>query len=436
MNNEQLEYINKFKKDRIIINDKLDKYTLMDIFNNMEENNKLQCIILYKDESYIKIYEEIVDIIYNNNYNINIDDNIIISTIDNILLNDKIILDDLKYIVINYCEHNIFEFINKVSQNNQIKFILIKDININNNLTYDIFIMNPILYNNYIKSINNNLSNKQLEYIHKILKNENQCFIKFYEYIILAILNKKNTNIIVSDDCNKYYDISKKIISNNVKIKINLCYNYNDFNINDNLTIMNFNIFYDLINDNKLNNIESITIDNINSLKINDKIDNLFNNTQLIFISNCLVNDIYKKYFKNIINKYIYVGKCFLNNNEDKLIKIFNLLSEFKNYMPLNNFLCISSLDNIDNIQKYLQSNNLDCKIINSNMNQKELNIILNNNNFLLTSDYDYTDKYLHKFYCIFNYDIDVDTDFNTYHHYFSSYLGNECNIIHLIEKK
>jgi hypothetical protein len=394
--------------NKIIYYNELNKDILLNILNN---NYKWQHMIICDNKnSYDKI-KELIDI--------NFEKNILLLMNDDLILNDIILYNNnIKSLIIYSDNYNniMNNFLKNFIDNVQI-YIISNKLNYKQDLNFMYyFTINSILYSNYKKLTNTELNNKEKRLVHNIINNENACYIKLYDYILLGLLYKQNNNIIITNDNDKYYNLCNEIIKNS-EIQINIFNNeYNDNNKN-NLIFGNLDFIYDLIKNNKINNIESITIDNL--IYENEKLDYILenNNKQLIFICSSSINNKY--------NKYMKTSKChFYEINEYNLNYIKKLENLSKKY---NILICISS-NQIINEFKY--TNIYDFKLINSNMEQDELYDIFKNKGLILTCDYDYLKYDLPKFSILINYDIDKELFKNEYLHKLSSYFNKEIFII------
>ena len=243
--------------------------------------------------------------------------------------------------------------------------------------------------NNILKIDEKKLSNKSVE------KKETNLNSLYLNHPIFSASNSKKINIYKVNDKIRYPFMSKR------QIRINLLKNKNNI-INQKKAILNSQIMKEYRNNNVnylfMNNNSNRKNNNIKERRIDNKyVKNIYNDnliSQKLFNNNINENNINKTnyYFKNNIPIKKY------NNNKNRIVnsnKRNNIAIEINKYNSLNKKVInlldykrpISTEMNISSIKNINEKKG---KIKNNNINNKDVNIILINNNFNCSTNQNY----------------------------------------------
>ena len=344
---------NKIKNQKKNIDKKLYKFDIN------ENSNLNKTNYIYKSKGNININFIDDRVIFTNNYNNNIKDNIINNT-NNIVLSSNIsnlsntnlnnYKNDSNKILLKRIENKYNNIIRNKIKNKKLIYNNMRNYHYNDNIKY--YLKNNFSFNdkidiNFNKRINKIINNKILN---SKEKNKYQINDRNYKKSFTPInsnnnsMNKPNNIKLKINDfkkTNKIFEnlgnnlLNKKINFFSVKNSSNNLLN-NDIQLNDNI---NNNIEY--LNTKKLNiNNYNININNYDNIKIiNDKNIKEKNNDEIKKEKNKEL----KKYLKNII--------FYSNNNDDKNEKGKKIIS-------MNNDMDI----NISNQQKIINNNDIQLK--------------------------------------------------------------------------
>ena len=242
-----------------------------------------------------------------------------------------------------------------------LKIIIIKFLKMNQIL--DKFITDSSFHNNYINKNDNNKENNFID-SKNVLNAENN-----REFEEINIIQNNNNRI----DSDNYNTINNK---SNINY-INRCFhgrsrdlnNPDAFHINnENINLNNMNIYMNLNNFIYCNlyntNITNTMSDNLNFM-INAMMDSMFNNNNMMIMPN--ENNIYQ------MIKYINMNDIDINMINFNIMNMFNFDN---NNINLND----KNITNLNNNNMYLNNINRS-NIINNNMNTNNMNIPIFNNN-------------------------------------------------------
>jgi len=341
---------------------------------NINSNNK-PVITLYKyiGKKGLNFYNNLINDISNNLYNIKYDiENIKYSQkSDNLLANSNI---DYNYEKIKILENDNILFKNLL---NDISY------NLNNNN------LNHNNLNNITSNIKSDiiLANSNIDYNHEKIKILENITNNFYNQ--LAIIEQNLTNdYLTQDDFKKSIDnivyndseILVEIIQENISLKSDLTITNSNINFNNE----QMKIIEDKVNDNNNNVINSI-----NELNLNMKSDLLVNKSNIEY--NYQKIQILENSISNLLEKVEIKDKEILKHVNNELITLKNELFENKNILKGDTLLSnskieynIEKINQIEKIVNNLEKNsNSNTNINLNNQNNSQKNIILSNSDNL-----------------------------------------------------
>lgn len=367
--------------DKTIIGLHIDKsldvlYTLYNNLSTTKQNNSFVYIKTFSKSSIEKLYftlknNKFIDI--NNKIILsskNIYNNFIISSYNSHINYDNSInnLNGIKNInSFNFNNLYIHEYIKNLITNGNLNLIYNKNFidieNIENIFYYNLAYLNNLLIN-YLIHLTNSRNND--ERIYKPENNSNNKYYLFNEYINYFNFNNINS----STNSYVFKNLINNLLDSNVLNKLTQTYKQN---ISNNLNINNITNRYNYYSLFEYNNDASNTCYWVNSIS-NEYIDsslglvnNLINN---VYINNIIVNNINCYYYKNVTYEFS-LNSLILNNLSEIFINNIKLENNSYDY---NSYA-------FNNYKLYL-------KIVNIDFSINDLSFISNNQNTLLSYNY------------------------------------------------